>query len=332
MTEIEEKLRNENLSLRSRLKGVNVLTKLLSEAKDEISHLNTQKNKMEIAVENLQSRLHRLGADTSVDLAEHEIFMPGHDKQFLNSLISENMRLQKALKSGAKDSSAVVKDEQQTARIEKLEKIIRQLTEQRREGERSLQELRDSLNASGGEKDKELSRLREEMIKSTRDRENAEAICESLTEQVDQMREQMKAVTKRYEDVASQLQKGTSDTRQRENDEIKLELLKMKAATANLKPDEQVRILEKQVDELEKENGRLTDQLKEVIGMNTRWQRYNDQREAYVIKLSKTNYQQQSEVIALKQHCADLQREITELMKDIPLNWWTYWTITHSDD
>ena len=109
-----QELSKENSSLRSRLKGVNILSTLLSEAREEISNLNTQKNKMEIAVENLQSRLHRLGADTSVDLAEHEIFMPGHDKQFLNSLISENMRLQKALKSGAKDSSAVVKDEQQT--------------------------------------------------------------------------------------------------------------------------------------------------------------------------------------------------------------------------
>ena len=44
----------------------------------------------------------------------------------------------------------------------------------------------------------------------------------------------------------------------------------MKRATSNLQPEEQVRILEQQVDQLEKENGRLTDQLKEVIGMNTR--------------------------------------------------------------
>ena len=87
-------------------------------------------------------------------------------------------------------------NEQQTARIKKLTKVIRQLTKQHREKERQFRTLRDSLNALGGEKDKELSRLREEMIKSTQDRENVEAMCKSLTEQVDQIRKQVKAVTK----------------------------------------------------------------------------------------------------------------------------------------
>ena len=46
-----------------------------------------------------------------------------------------------------------------------------------------------------------------------------------------------------------------------------------------------------------------------------RWQRYNDQREAYVIKLSKTSYQQQSKITVLEQRCSDLNKELTEVKK-----------------
>ncbi|XP_072025899.1 uncharacterized protein [Amphiura filiformis] len=314
MAKLTEELSKENSSLRSRLKGVNVLSTLLSEAREEVANLNTQKNKMEIAVENLQSRLHKLGADTSVDLAEHEIFMPGHDKQFLNSLISENMRLQKALKSGAKDASAVVKDEQQTERIKKLETIIQQLTQQRREKEKKIQELQELMKSSSEEKDRELAKLKEEVEKSFKAQENAEAICESLTGQAEQLREQVKAASKK-ETEDCQLQKER-DERQKESEKLEQELTKLKRTASNLKPEEQVRILEQQVDQLEKENARLTDQLKEVIGMNTRWQRYNDQREAYVIKLSKTSYQQQSKITVLEQQCSDLTKEKEELKKD----------------
>ena len=111
-------------------------------------------------------------------------------------------------------------------RIKKLEKIIQQLTEQRREKEKTLQELHDSLKASGEEKDKELAILRERVIKLTQARENAEAICESLTEQAESLRDKVKAASK-DDDVTSQVQKQTQDARQKESDKIEQELLKV---------------------------------------------------------------------------------------------------------
>lgn len=66
---------------------------------------------------------------------------------------------------------------------------------------------------------------------------------------------------------------------------------------------------------MEKENSRVTDQLREVIGMNTRWQRYNEQRETYVVKLSKTSQQQQSKITVLEQQVRDLEQNINDLNK-----------------
>ena len=76
---------------------------------------------------------------------------------------------------------------------------------------------------------------------------------------------------------------------------------------------DRLKIGEEQVKQLEKENSRVTDQLREVIGMNTRWQRYNEQRETYVVKLTKTNQQQQSKITVLEQQVRGLEQNINDL-------------------
>ncbi|XP_072025902.1 uncharacterized protein [Amphiura filiformis] len=66
--------------------------------------------------------------------------------------------------------------------------------------------------------------------------------------------------------------------------------------TSKMKTAEQLRISESQIDQLERENARLADQLKEVIRMNSHWQRYDAQREEYVLKLTRTNHELQDKV------------------------------------
>lgn len=89
-----------------------------------------------------------------------------------------------------------------------------------------------------------------------------------------------------------------------------------------MKATEQIEILEQQVHQLENENTRLTDQRNEVIGMNRRWQKFNAHRESHITRLSETNNQQESKIIALEQLCSKLNEEISELKKpnDIGLN------------
>ena len=73
-----------------------------------------------------------------------------------------------------------------------------------------------------------------------------------------------------------------------------------------------MRIMSAQLDQLELENKRLVDQLKEVIRMNTHWQRYDSQREEYVMKLTRTNQELQDKV-------SDLQRQVSELNKGLKM-------------
>jgi len=71
------------------------------------------------------------------------------------------------------------------------------------------------------------------------------------------------------------------------------------ACNTSLSIQEQLRISESQLDQLDRENKILTQQLKEVIAMNTHWQRYDADRTSCVYKLNKTN--------------RDLQRRIRDL-------------------
>lgn len=73
-----------------------------------------------------------------------------------------------------------------------------------------------------------------------------------------------------------------------------------------LNTEKQLRISSSQIDQLERENARVVEQLKEVIKMNSHWQRYDSQREEYVLKLTRTNRDLQDKV-------SDLRKEVAKL-------------------
>lgn len=50
---------------------------------------------------------------------------------------------------------------------------------------------------------------------------------------------------------------------------------------------DQLRMCKAQLDQSEKEKGRITEQMKELIRMNTHWQRYDSQRDDYLSKIEK---------------------------------------------
>ncbi|XP_038046801.1 centrosomal protein of 55 kDa-like [Patiria miniata] len=85
--------------------------------------------------------------------------------------------------------------------------------------------------------------------------------------------------------------------------------------TAHLPSDmvsvEQFRLSQRQTAQMELENGRLASQLKEVVGMNTRWQRYDEQREAYVLKLHAANKELLGKLNALQKTYSELKEQIS---------------------
>ena len=91
-----------------------------------------------------------------------------------------------------------------------------------------------------------------------------------------------------------------------------LRVLTVPMAKSNAEADleDQLHVANTQVDQLELENKRLVDQLREVIRMNTHWQRYDSQREEYVMKLTKTNQD-------LQDKFSNLQRQVTKQNKHL---------------
>ena len=86
--------------------------------------------------------------------------------------------------------------------------------------------------------------------------------------------------------------------------------------------EEQLRISSSQFDQLERENARVVIQLKEVIKMNNHWQRYDSQREEYVVKLTRTNQELQDKVSGLERQVEELSTSaITECARPANSNY-----------
>ena len=80
-------------SQKIRKEGVETLSKLLTESRQEISTLQRQKKTLETLIRNLQNRLATNGLSDSVTFGENELFIPGISKQIFDNLAKENARL-----------------------------------------------------------------------------------------------------------------------------------------------------------------------------------------------------------------------------------------------
>ncbi|XP_071793237.1 uncharacterized protein [Asterias amurensis] len=75
---------------------------------------------------------------------------------------------------------------------------------------------------------------------------------------------------------------------------------------------DQLQISQRQTAQLERENKRLISQLKEVIDMNRNWQRYDEQRDAYINKLHAANNELLSKLSSTKKSVSELQRQVSQ--------------------
>ncbi len=75
---------------------------------------------------------------------------------------------------------------------------------------------------------------------------------------------------------------------------------------------DQLHISQRQTAQLERENKRLVSQLREVIDMNRNWQRYDEQRDAYIVKLHSANNELLSKLSSMKKSNSELQRQVSQ--------------------
>ncbi|XP_033633002.1 TNFAIP3-interacting protein 2-like [Asterias rubens] len=299
--DIMKELYTENASLKARVKGIAVLGDSLRKTQDELSQTTVKNAKLDKAVSNLQSRLHRVGCDTSVDLAEDEIFIPGHDRTFINSLICENGKLQKDLRELKMKLSGDARISYQKQSDADKDKQLQDLQKDLACKNARIVEL----EARDAQKD--YHRIRGEL-------EEFKTLCTILTPQTRKLQDDLEASQKKHQEVCAELADWKEKAKNMESRIVRELTQKMSTEDeSRVSLSDRLKIGEEQVKQLEKENSRVTDQLREVIGMNTRWQRYNEQRETYVVKLTKTNQQQQSKITVLEQQVRGLEQNINDL-------------------
>ncbi|XP_033116519.1 spindle pole body component 110-like [Anneissia japonica] len=284
----EEKI----VSLKTVVQSIDVLKLLLNDYGGSIDSLKLELKKKNLSIEHLQFRLHRNKLDSSVDLKEHEVFVPGHDKEVLDQLLRDNVRFRTVLNSNY--SSEEVAEAKKT--IAALRKRIAELSFEVRTKDKELTEYLSATNSSDSEKDVAIRKLTSELKECYGQRSYVDDVRRTLCREIERMRSKIDDLVTAKIDVARE----PRDYERREKD------VGEQRNCGSLSPEDRCKVLEEQVSSLARENAELSKQLKEVISMNTRWQRYSDQREANVIKLT-------GEIQSLSARNEMLERDCREL-------------------
>ena len=292
----------EVLSRKTVVQSIDILKLLLTEHEKTMDSLERELKEKKISIEHLQCRLHRNNLDSSVDLKKHEIFVPGHDKEVLGELLRENVRLRTVL--NLKYSSEEVFEATKT--IDALRAKITQLSADLFRKNKELTEYLEATNSSDSEKDVAIKRLTSELRECYGQRSHADDVLRTLNHQVGLMRSKIDDLSSENVDLAKELR----DRRRKERDLGELR------GVGRLSLEDQWKTLEEQRSRLVYENTQLSEQIKDVLAMNTRWQRYSDQREAHVIKLTGENQVLSGQNKKLEEDSKELRAQNKTLEKD----------------
>lgn len=106
------KYKQEIQAQKIRKEGVETVSKLLHEAREENSNLTKKNLALETVVRNLQSRLSSNGMSNEFGLEEDESFIPGSSKRLLDNLARENKRLRSLIQVSTADPEEITKLQQ----------------------------------------------------------------------------------------------------------------------------------------------------------------------------------------------------------------------------
>ncbi|XP_069139944.1 uncharacterized protein [Argopecten irradians] len=250
-------------SYKIRKEGVETISKLLQEARQEIAVLQKKCKTQDTAIRNLQSRLTSNGLSGNITMEEGDIFVPGISNQLLDNLTRENTRL-RALLRGASVNPEEVSVLQQT-----LKGKDETITEQNRTCDQlqmRVNELEQLMGSSENVKDQTISTLQNTVHKMKAEFQTRDVLCHSLAEETTNLRQQLHDVAVTCQQMALRLERAEKTSR----------TLEPKLTSSN-KTGENER-----TEKLALDNRLLQEKVDEVVTMNKRWQEYETQREQHV--------------------------------------------------
>jgi hypothetical protein len=197
-------LHQENGDLRLRVKAIDTISDILYQTKKELEIEKNKNLKLDLAVQNLQSRLYRVGCNTTVDLAESEIFIPGHDRAFVNSLISENGKLLKELNE-LKKSGSDVDTEVESKIVESLRNQLREATDKLQACLNKVDEQKLLLKSSDDIKTVTIVHLEDVCQRSNNEVQKFREVCGMLTSETKQLQDNLSAAKDKLEKNTQEL-------------------------------------------------------------------------------------------------------------------------------
>ncbi|KAL5021642.1 hypothetical protein ScPMuIL_000797 [Solemya velum] len=284
-----------------RKEGVETVSKLLQEARQENVVLQRKNKNFESAIINLQNRLTTHGLSNSITTEEGELLVPGLSKQYLANLANENVRLRSLIRASSQDPEDIQQLKQNETRLlMELEEVKRE----RDEAEQRYKELETYLKSSDFDKDVQISMLGERMELVQRDYRAREVLCQSLSQESTKLRQQLKDVAMRCQQMALRME--------------------------SKEPAKRTYSKDLDIEKLTKENQSLREKIAEIAEMNRRWQEYCSQKEKYIQQLksaapvsesSKVDPQRERELIgmteALREQASRLEDEKKQMQTEL---------------
>ncbi|XP_033120411.1 uncharacterized protein LOC117119682 [Anneissia japonica] len=234
-SDLLRKKEEEIVSLKTVVQSMDVLKLLLNDYGGSIDSLKLELKK-NLSIEHLQFRLHRNKLDSSVDLKEHEVFVPGHDKEVLDQLLRENVRLRTVLNSNY--SSEEVAEAKKT--IAALRIRIAELSFEVRTKDKELTEYLSATNSFDSKKDVAIRKLTSELKECYGQRNYADDVRRTLCREIELMRSKIDDLVTGKIDVARE----PRDYERREKD------VGEQRNVGSLSSEDRCKVLEEQVSSL----------------------------------------------------------------------------------
>ncbi|KAL3862979.1 hypothetical protein ACJMK2_004835 [Sinanodonta woodiana] len=255
-------LQQELYSNKIRKEGVETVSRLLQESKQENVSLQKRARAMEAAIRNLQSRLEQHGLSSQITLDEDETYLPGHSKHLLDNLTRENIRLRNIIRNAPVDIEEFSRLQQE---VVTLQHNCARLEEKGKEyQEKSASSVEAVLGSSDSNKDRAISELRQALDQSRQECHSREIICQSLQEERSRLRQQLNEVVVKCQEMACQLH---------EKDRTDSKIVEVKQSVqVSGNNTEEIKRLQDEIRQLKVQNDM------QIMEVNQQWQEYNRQQ------------------------------------------------------
>lgn len=270
-------------SQKVRRDGVETVSRLLAESRQENLTLKKNQAALETVIKNLQNRLVVNGLSAKAD-EDDDVLVPAMSKQTLNNLALENKRLRGMLQKDSTTTNnslhsenldSIQKSKSDIESEQMLHQTVDKLEAENKSMKMKLYDLEALYKSSNNEKDRQLIAYQEE-IRALRQGQGSQDFRSTRKEMsaTPGLREQLRALVAQCQMLEGQLGKA---------EESHLRNIELVPVTSQ--PQEKDAVDGVNVKQLMEEKERLQNKVEEVTKMNQRWQDFHQEREKYTADL-----------------------------------------------